>query len=79
MKELPAGFTGTIPVENRYHFTNLDQCDFQWALVNHRKPQDVLAGYILQRKVKGKGSSSAGHKWPATFNRPLINIKNMMP
>ena len=27
------GFTGKIPLANRYNFTNLDQCSFQWRLV----------------------------------------------
>ncbi|NCI46853.1 glycoside hydrolase family 2 protein [Sediminibacterium soli] len=49
-KELPAGFDGKIPVENRYHFTNLDQCHFQWALVNYVSPQDRLNGYHLEKK-----------------------------
>ncbi|MES2826909.1 MAG: glycoside hydrolase family 2 TIM barrel-domain containing protein [Bacteroidota bacterium] len=28
------GFDGRIPVENRYSFTNLNQCRFEWKLVN---------------------------------------------
>lgn len=70
MKELPAGFTGTIPVENRYHFTNLDHCDFQWALVNYRKPQDVLAGYMLQKK----GEVVAGSIAPGASGLLLLNL-----
>lgn len=30
---LKAGFDGKIPVENRYTFTNLNQCTFKWKLV----------------------------------------------
>lgn len=30
---LKAGFDGKIPVENRYAFTNLNQCTFKWKLV----------------------------------------------
>lgn len=29
LKELPADFSGDIPVENCYHFTNLSQCGFR--------------------------------------------------
>ena len=47
MKDLPAGFDGTIPVENRYHFTNLSQCRFHWAVLNYRKPDDVFPGYDI--------------------------------
>jgi hypothetical protein len=49
MKNLPAGFAGSIPVENRFHFTNLDQCNIYWALVNYRKPEDYFAGYDVVR------------------------------
>jgi len=49
LKEWPAVFDGTIPVENRYHFTNLNQCRFQWQLVNYKKPADWLAGYGVMK------------------------------
>lgn len=44
LTELPDKFKGRIPVENRYHFTNLKDCFFQWELVNYRKPGDLFAG-----------------------------------
>ena len=34
LKKLPEQFEGKIPVENRYHFTNLKDCRFEWQLVN---------------------------------------------
>ena len=34
MDTLPAGFDGTIPIANRYDFTNLNQCSFAWKLVD---------------------------------------------
>ncbi|HVG43052.1 MAG TPA: glycoside hydrolase family 2 TIM barrel-domain containing protein [Chitinophagaceae bacterium] len=45
MKDLSSSFNGSIPVENRFHFTNLSQCNFYWALVNYRKPGDVFTGF----------------------------------
>ena len=50
MKELPQNFTGNIEVENRFHFTNIDQCSFRWALVNYRKPKDNFTGYTVEQK-----------------------------
>ena len=50
MTELPQNFSGSIEVENRYHFTNLLQCHFQWALVNFRKPFELLNGYAVKKK-----------------------------
>jgi hypothetical protein len=45
MKDLPPDFTGVIPVENRFHFTDLGKCTFTCNLVNFRKPSDWITGY----------------------------------
>ncbi|GAA4756025.1 glycoside hydrolase family 2 protein [Flavisolibacter ginsenosidimutans] len=50
MKSLPDDFTGNVGVQNRYHFTNLSQCSFQWALVNFRKPWEPVAGYVVEKR-----------------------------
>jgi hypothetical protein len=50
MKEIPGNFNGMIQLENRYHFTNMNQCSFQWALVNFRKPFELQAGYNVEKK-----------------------------
>ena len=34
MKQIDASFSGDIEIENRYDFTNLNQCSFKWKLVN---------------------------------------------
>jgi len=43
---LPAKFRGQLPVENRYHFTNLSQCFFQYELVTFRQPGEAFAGTV---------------------------------
>jgi hypothetical protein len=45
MNEISPDFNGTIPVENRFHFTNLIECSFSYKLVNFYKPADWLPGY----------------------------------
>lgn len=50
LKAVPDDFNGTVAVENRYHFTNLSQCSFQWALVNYRKPWEALPGYTVEKR-----------------------------
>ena len=45
MSELPEGFEGIIPVENRFHFTDFNQCTFKYSLVNFNKPYGWLTGY----------------------------------
>ena len=52
LKALPPKFNGTVEVENRYHFTNLNQCFFQWELVNYRKPSEVFTGYTVGEKSR---------------------------
>lgn len=59
MKELPQDFSGMVDVENRYHFTNLSACSFQWALVNYRKPWDALPGYTVEKRGTATAPSVA--------------------
>lgn len=47
MKELSSDFNGEIPVENRYHFTNLNQCVFRWELVNFNARSNSQTGYSI--------------------------------
>jgi hypothetical protein len=47
LKELPDNFNGSISVENRYHFTNLNQCTFQWELINFN---NITGGYTAAKK-----------------------------
>lgn len=46
METLPPDFSGTIAIENRYHFTNINQCRFKWELINFRKQTALNTGYI---------------------------------
>ncbi|HTI99245.1 MAG TPA: glycoside hydrolase family 2 TIM barrel-domain containing protein [Dongiaceae bacterium] len=69
---LPEGFQGTLPVENRYDFTSLSQCAFQWQL---RKFGDapgfqVLAqGGIASPEVAPGASGKLELELPADWNR----------
>ena len=51
LKSLPVNFKGEIPVENRFHFTNLNQCTYQWELVNFKKRDEATAGYNVAKKA----------------------------
>ncbi|WP_374166623.1 glycoside hydrolase family 2 TIM barrel-domain containing protein [Arcticibacter sp. MXS-1] len=52
MKSLPASFKGEIPVENRYHFTNLSECSFKWQLVRFRKAEESIRDYAVVKEGK---------------------------
>lgn len=47
---LPAAFNGQIALDNRFHFTNTNQCTFFWALVNFSNPFDRFDGYVVKQK-----------------------------
>jgi hypothetical protein len=71
MKNLPQNFGGAIELENRFHFTNLLLCNFQWALVNYRKPWEPLAGYTVEKRGAASSPSIApGAKGVLTLNLP---------
>jgi hypothetical protein len=50
VQHLPADFNGSLSIENRYHFTNLKQCTFQWQLVNFIKPFSGQNGVTILKK-----------------------------
>jgi hypothetical protein len=52
LKTLPKDFKGIIPVENRYHFTNLNQCQFEWKLVNFKTPFSSESGFDIIKTGK---------------------------
>ncbi|KOS08229.1 glycoside hydrolase [Flavobacterium akiainvivens] len=66
---LPDNFNGTIPVENRYHFTNLNQCRFEWELISFNAP-DAAPGY----SVKEKGTAKAPDIKPVQKGELKLNL-----
>jgi len=70
MKELPANFDGKLAVENRFHFTNINQCSFQYALVNYYKPQDKFSGYTVEQK----GTVSVSSVLPGATGNIELNL-----
>ena len=49
-KELPEPFDGVLKIQNRYTFTNLEQCSFKLELVDFRKPWEQLPGHSTRFK-----------------------------
>ncbi len=54
MPSLPDGFSGEIPFENRYDFTNAARCAFEWRLGRFRPPSGPAPGH----EVLGRGAFS---------------------
>lgn len=49
IKDLPANFTGDLPVENRFHFTNLNRCRFRWQLINFKTYAEAAGGHAVMK------------------------------
>lgn len=50
MEHLPSVFDGSLELENRYHFTNLRDCRFEWQLVNFAEPGGRGAGHRVMKQ-----------------------------
>ncbi|MDR1672602.1 MAG: DUF4981 domain-containing protein [Bacteroidales bacterium] len=59
LRQLTANFNGEIPVENRYHFTNLNQLTFNWELVSFRNMYDIVEGHTVIRSGSFAGPNVA--------------------
>jgi hypothetical protein len=60
--QLANDFNGSIELDNRFHFTNANQCIFYWALVDFSKPFDRFDGYVVKKKGTATAPSIAPTK-----------------
>ncbi len=74
--ELPDDFRGVLALENRYDFTNLDECSFEWELARFPSPNEVKAGHVALASGTLKGPNVPPHgagelklNLPATWRR----------
>lgn len=59
LEQLPADFNGTLPVENRFFDTSLNQCAFHWRLVIYSDPFSEKAESSVHAEGKLKGPAVA--------------------
>jgi hypothetical protein len=52
--KIPNDFNGNILVENRYHFTNLKDCQFEWKLINFKTPFSSESGFDIIKTGKAE-------------------------
>jgi hypothetical protein len=73
-KEITPAFDGILNLENRFFFTNLNQCKFTWRLEKGTAPLTDLRSTINDlRSIKGTASSPdilPGHKGALTLQLP---------
>ncbi|GGF23489.1 glycoside hydrolase family 2 TIM barrel-domain containing protein [Echinicola rosea] len=60
--KLASDFDGTFPVENRYDFTNLNACTFEWALAEFYGPEAGQSGHEVTKSGELKGPDVAPHE-----------------
>lgn len=65
------GFDGRLEIENRYLYTNLNQCLFEWKLVKLPPPTDKSTGSVIVASGKATAISLApGEKGWLQLNLP---------
>ncbi|TKC08849.1 glycoside hydrolase family 2 protein [Pedobacter frigoris] len=74
---IAAGFNGKIAVENRYSFTNLNQCTFKWKLVKFPSATDKVTAAAVKAKGLLKAPDlSPGQKGVLNLVLPAAWTKN---
>jgi hypothetical protein len=68
-KEITDAFDGKLNIENRYHFTNLDQCSFSWNLLGLNYGNSD--SYFL-KGTTGSPNIKPGEKGVLQLNLPAI-------
>ena len=84
---LKPDFDGKISVENRYDFTNLKDCTFEWSLGKFYAPESGQTGHSVLMKISIKGPDVAPHesgelslKWPSNWEETdVLYVKALDP
>ena len=46
-KQITSAFDGKLNIENRFHFTNTNQCSFSWRLAKFNSPDTAVVGAVV--------------------------------
>jgi hypothetical protein len=69
-REIAAGFDGTFPIENRYHYTNTKQCSFRWKLTRWENGKPVeQSGTAAAPDIKPAEKGVLKINLPATWQQ----------
>ncbi len=69
-EKLPADFSGVLAVENRYDFTNLDQCSFGWSLGRFPTAHEAPSGHVEIAGGEVRGPAVA----PRAVGELMLNL-----
>jgi len=71
LERLPEDFSGSLPVKNEYHFTDLNECRFEVQLVDYVSPWHLdQSNTILHTKDMPGPNLAPGHSGFLTLNLP---------
>ena len=71
LQALPADFSGSLAVENRYSFTELQDCRFEWQLANFPRPcQDNADPTVVNEGSLPGPSVKPGHQGRLELDLP---------
>lgn len=70
-RTLPKNFKGRIEIENRYLYTNLNQCKFEWKLLNLPKSNEIVSEKLVQKGKATPPSLAPGEKGYLTIPLPV--------
>lgn len=59
LEEITSDYDGVIPLENRFHYINLDECTFKWELIDFISPYEDGQGYTVVSEGKLQGPDIA--------------------
>ena len=60
-KLMPENFSGDLKIENRYDFTNLKDCKFEWKLARFPSPAENKSGHKITKSGAAKSPNVAPH------------------
>ncbi|MCW3093759.1 MAG: glycoside hydrolase family 2 sugar binding [Ferruginibacter sp.] len=69
-REITAAFDGAFTIENRYHFTNLNQCKFSWKLVKLNYTDTGIVSSINGKTIAP--NAKAGEKASLKISLPKL-------
>lgn len=62
-ENIDSNFSGTLTLENKFSFINLNQCTFNWKLIAFERPNTAAAGFRTLAKGKANATNiEAGSK-----------------
>lgn len=68
-REITSTFDGTFPVENRYHFTNINQCSFNGKLVKYAESHETVKMFsVVAPNLKSLEKGALKANLPADWN-----------